>query len=349
MRKWLRGKLNAIIVILSVAVFLVIIFMSGDLNGIVNDLSTLKFSWVLAAIACAALYLLARAISVKYYLTRQGYRFRLCDALLVTGVGQFYSAVTPMATGGQPMQVYYMTRKGIPVSAATAVVSVKFLAFQFSLILLSIVGLICNFNAVNDALGPLKAFLVLGYILSLALPAALLLMSVNQTLLNKISGGIIALLKKMRLLKDPGAALKNLRGTLGEYRDSLMTLRSKPRVAVILICLSTLQVLFFGGIVVCLYRAFGLSGTSDFQLFTLQLSLLIMASFIPLPGASGAQEGGFYLMLLSAFSENLIMPAIIVWRFFTYYLLMLLGLAAVSADAVREAVIKRRKRKLGKD
>ena len=54
----------------------------------------------------------------------------------------------------------------------------------------------------------------------------------------------------------------------------------------------------------CLYRAFGLSGWAPADLFTLQLLLFIAAAFVPLPGAAGAQEGGFYLFFRGVFPEG---------------------------------------------
>jgi uncharacterized membrane protein YbhN (UPF0104 family) len=35
-------------------------------------------------------------------------------SMIVALVGQYYNAVTPFASGGQPVQIYYMSRFGIP-------------------------------------------------------------------------------------------------------------------------------------------------------------------------------------------------------------------------------------------
>ncbi len=36
-------------------------------------------------------------------------------------IGFFYSGITPSATGGQPMQLYYMKKAGIKISDSTVV------------------------------------------------------------------------------------------------------------------------------------------------------------------------------------------------------------------------------------
>ena len=61
----------------------------------------------------------------------------------------------------------------------------------------------------------------------------------------------------------------------------------------------------------------------------------IAASFTPLPGASGAQEGGFYLFFKDYFSDNVIFAALFVWRFLTYYLSIIVGFVAVAIDGAR--------------
>jgi uncharacterized membrane protein YbhN (UPF0104 family) len=65
---------------------------------------------------------------------------------------------------------------------------------------------------------------------------------------------------------------------------------------------------------------------------TLQTLLYISASFVPLPGASGAQEYGFTLFFGSIFPGTMMIGVIVVWRIMTYYLLMATGFAAVLAE-----------------
>jgi hypothetical protein len=73
-----------------------------------------------------------------------------------------------------------------------------------------------------------------------------------------------------------------------------------------------------------------------------QFLLYITASFTPLPGASGAQEGGFYLFFKSFFPDSLIFAALLIWRFVTYYLFIIIGFLAVLADQTFKMRLKRK-------
>ena len=52
-----------------------------------------------------------------------------------------------------------------------------------------------------------------------------------------------------------------------------------------------------------------------------------------LPGASGAQEGGFYIFFQHVFPADKLVGALLLWRFFTYYFTMIIGVAAVIFDS----------------
>jgi len=54
---------------------------------------------------------------------------------------------------------------------------------------------------------------------------------------------------------------------------------------------------------------------------------------VPLPGAAGAQESGFCVFFRGIFPEDSLAAAMLCWRWFTYYLLMILGLIMMAAGS----------------
>ena len=61
-----------------------------------------------------------------------------------TCIGNFFSAITPTATGGQPVEVYYMNKEGIETSNGTMAMLMQLCGFQTSILILSIIGAIIN-------------------------------------------------------------------------------------------------------------------------------------------------------------------------------------------------------------
>lgn len=95
-------------------------------------------------------------------------------------------------------------------------------------------------------------------------------------------------------------------------------------------------------IVYFVYCAFGLHKYSIFLIVGLQLMLYTSVAFAPLPGASGAQEVGFFVYFRDVFPHHMMYMAILIWRFFTYYLTVILGAVLVLIDSLT-TIIKEKK------
>ena len=72
------------------------------------------------------------------------------------------------------------------------------------------------------------------------------------------------------------------------------------------------------------------------ELITMGVLLYIGASYTPLPGASGAQEGGFLLYYRGIFAGGTISVALLVWRFMTYYTILLIGAGDALVSSFRK-------------
>ena len=88
-------------------------------------------------------------------------------------------------------------------------------------------------------------------------------------------------------------------------------------------------------VIVAVYFALGLRGISVIELITMGVLLYIGASYTPLPGASGAQEGGFVVMFALIFPDAQRFVALMIWRFSTYYLSVLVGAVMAAVENIR--------------
>ena len=132
MRSFFKKYAGAVYIALMTAIVLIILACINDMNLFLHHLSTMDRKWSAAAAGCIAGYLFLRVAIIRLYVGRRGYRISWRNAMAVTGAGQFYSAITPSSSGGQPMQVYYFHRCGVPASIGTACVSAKFIGFLIS-------------------------------------------------------------------------------------------------------------------------------------------------------------------------------------------------------------------------
>ena len=75
-----------------------------------------------------------------------------------------------------------------------------------------------------------------------------------------------------------------------------------------------------------IYRSFGLSAVSLVTIIAAQGFVLMVSSFVPIPGAGVGAEASFALFFGSFFpEEGQISLAVIIWRFISFYLTIIVG------------------------
>lgn len=305
---------------------------TGQVPTILKQLSGLDARWLWLSGAFLAGYILFRALTLFVFLKSENSRISFGKSLAVTGIGQFYSAITPSSSGGQPLEVLAMARWGVSSMVATAAVSVQFICFQAALVLLGAVLWIVARAQVALFLNGTRWFVLLGFFLNSAMPLIVVLLGVSRRMLNALTRGSVWLMTRLRIVKNREAAQRKIDRLIGEYQTSVTALYKKPVLAAKVMLLSLIQVLLLMAVVIGVYRAFWLVSVPILTLLTMQTLLFIAASFMPLPGASGAQEYGFSLFFGGIFPGSMMLSAIFVWRFMTYYLLMLIGFVSVLAE-----------------
>ena len=335
MKKFLKQYAGILFIVLTIFVVVCIALKDGGWPDTVAALRSMDWRWEALAGAFWLAFVASRAYTMKFFLARQGVSVRFGAALRASIIGLFYSGITPAASGGQPMQMYHLRKEGVPVSLSASGVIVKFVGFQSMLLLLCAVFLGCNWTFVRETVGSSFFLIVLGFAINAVVVSAVMLLLISRRAVRAIVRFALHIAQKLRLVKDRPAMEKRIGKSVDGYFESLSTVRDRPLDLLAMFALSALQVITYACIIWALYHAFGLEGASFFQLVAIQLLLYQTVSFVPLPGASGAQEGLFFLFLHTIMPDTMRMGMLFAWRFFTFYLTMLVGGLMVVGDGVR--------------
>ena len=137
---------------------------TGQVPTILKQLGGLDARWLFLSAGFLVGYLLLRALTLYVFLRSENSRISYFKAMAVTGMGQFYSAITPSSSGGQPFEVIAMARWGVSATTATAAVSVQFICFQASLVASGVVLWIVTRMHVALYLGGVQWFVALGFL-----------------------------------------------------------------------------------------------------------------------------------------------------------------------------------------
>ena len=328
----MKKALSALFIVLSVAAVFCIAFGNTELTDAWEALRRLDPGWLVGLVGCWAAFLFFDVLATWYCLRRQGFSLTLFRVLIINIIGLYYSNITPGASGGQPMQVNYMRKAGVPVGNGTTAVTIRLIANQFMVCLLSLLSLLFNRSFVYTQLEGAIWFVRVGWLINFAVVPLVLMAAFCPELIRKLAVGLIGLFARLRLVKDRDAFMEKVNGVLDTYYTAIHDLLRSPAQILLQCLLSGLSMLALTGAVVFAYYAFGMSGTPWYQVLTLSLLLFVSASYTPLPGASGAQEGGFLYYFRNIFTGGTIGLALLAWRFFTYYIALFVGVLTLLLE-----------------
>lgn len=303
---------------------------SGDFSRIGQAIITINPWWLLGGVGCFVIHMGMEGSLLYIFFRFQKIAVKFYHCISVGLIGMYYSSITPAATGGQPMQVFALKKRGVAPGLTSSALAVKFFCWQCALLLLGAVAWIVNAGLIEKSLGQGIWMVWLGFLLNGIAVAAVILLAISRNLVRAIIIFFVKLAHHLRIVKDVAKTSSRWDAALQDFHASVDILTKHPFQFLTLFVLSIVQVIGLMSAVYFVYRGFGLSDAPYTSLLSIQLMLYIAASFTPLPGASGAQEGGFYLFFGSIFPQTILFAALLVWRFLTYYLSIIVGFIAVA-------------------
>lgn len=332
--KWSK-IISGVVILVSLGVVLYIAFSNQELANAWDVLFTLDPLWLLAAALCYAGYVYSEGAGLFAFLRMEGYRVKLSSAAHFSFAGMFYANITPSSTGGQPMQIYLMAQRNIPAGIATSALTARYFFNQLSVVAITGLLWLLNRDFAAMQLGHVAGLIILGCAVNFACVPIIVAIMLNRRWVERVALWGIRFLAKRRICKHPEKWETKALESIEHFHTSLFNLVRQPLHLLIQLVSSVVEMFFLMLVPLMVYKAFGLSGTPVMHILTVAFMLFVSASYTPLPGASGAQEGGFLVYFKGIFTDSTLPLALLVWRFMTYYLCLLLGCADSVITSLR--------------
>ncbi len=344
-----RSRLFSIIYMgLTVVVIILIVLFGTDLDEIGEALQNFNIWWLFACIGSLLLYWFADGL-LLYDITAYMYkRMPLLRCVKVGVIGLYYCALTPSSTGGQPMQVMYMKRDNVPVGTATCIVGIKFVIYELSLCCIYVIGMIlrgADYYVNNNEAFWLAA---LGFVINLVAVFFIILTIINKKLVLTIGNWLIRVLTKIKVIKDKEKTLGHYAEVIEEYHTAASYISKYKLRALGSFFISVINLAFLFLIPYLVYLSFGFTKYNMIDIFIMEAFLFLAVSFFPLPGAAGASEGGF-MLFFGPFFGAVTGVAMLIWRFLTYYVILITGSLMVVFDEVFSIRKKSKEKRLDKE
>ena len=317
---------NVILVVLLASLFAYLCFSDNGLVELVAKLKGFNKWWLSTAFLCHLTNIAIDIYLVYKFTSNMDSRYTLRMAVRAAMVGQFFSAITPSASGGQPMQVYAMSKQGVNSGIATSALVQKFLVYQTVLTLYSMLAILIRFDYFNSLNQIVWTLALTGFIMQAVVIAAILLFSFNRKFTSHIISVLINLLEKLHLIKNAVEKIEKIEQKLLSFHEGNKELYRGKRIFFTTYALTALQLTAIFLVQYCIYRAFHLEGARMIDLICAQSFVTMTSCLVPIPGASGATEGASSIFFSPFFDETTIKSAIALSRFISYYFTILISM-----------------------
>ena len=325
-------KFNFILGITSGVIFILLIIFTNGWMDLIHQIKNLQIEWIIAAVLSMVLYwiLEAKALQSIVFLMKKKYKFK--EAFKVTMTGQYFNSITPFASGGQPMQLYALTRQELGAGSAGSVLMIKFIIYQTILTLYSLILILWKSSFFKSKMSNLFYLVGIGFTVNAGVIICLIIFSKYRKLTQKLIIALSRILEKLRLVKNISKLEMGINDNLDQFHDNMEIVKHSKRLMIKAIVYTIFQLTIYFIIPFFIYLSFGMKGASIGSMIAGTAFVMMLTAFIPLPGAVGGAEGAFYMFFTLFFVSNNIMAAILLWRLITFYSCIIFGFYAVMKN-----------------
>lgn len=326
--------------LLNIALFLLLIILTfwlilkdQNTEEIMLAVDKAKKQYLLIGMVAMTIFISCEAINVRRILKGLGEKTTFFKNLKYALIGFFFSAITPAATGGQPMEIYYMHKDGISVANSTLALLVQLMSLQIVNLSIGITSVLFNYEVINN--GGLVLLAIIGIILN---SGALVLLTIG-IFSRRLSKGLINIAVKILKFfrkKNIEELQEKMESELTKYQEDSEYIKKNKRVIIKSVLTTLVQMLVYYTVPFFVYKAYGLNEHSIIRIMSLQALLYTTVSGIPSPGSVGVSEGGFLGIFRNVFPETLINSAMILNRVINFYLLVTVSAVIVIICTLKD-------------
>lgn len=113
-----------------------LMFADQDISEIIANLFNASGKWIFAGAVLAVIYVCCEGFVIRYMLYILKQKSSVFSCLKYAFIGFFFSYITPSASGGQPAQMYYMSKDGINAGFSALIMLLITIAYKSLLMII---------------------------------------------------------------------------------------------------------------------------------------------------------------------------------------------------------------------
>lgn len=332
----LNQKIN-IAILIFITILVLFFALKDDFNAVLEQILTANPFWLIMSVFLMASYFFLRSIDLLILIQKivPEYTFKKALKLMITT--QFFNAVTPFATGGQPFQVYMLRKDGVRIPEGTNIIIQNFILYQIALVTLGIIAVIsnyfCHFYPKSDVL---KNLVTIGFIMNFLVVVGLFIISFGRKLNHWLLHLVLSFLTKIKLVKDPDIKRKKWEAYINRFHKGAKVLISNKKYFLSAVGRNILALtcLYLVPLTV-IYSMGDYTSINGIEVIITSAYVMLIGSFVPIPGGTGGLEYGYIAFFGNFLNGATLKASMLIWRFFTYYFGMFAGAITLNMKGTK--------------
>ena len=231
----------------------------------------------------------------------------------------YFSGITPSATGGQPAELYYMSKDKIPIRKSYITLLLNTIYFKLVLIILAIAVIVLKPEYVFNYSEIYIFFFILGFIVDIGMTTICYMMIFKQKYIKSMLKLIIKISEKTKILKNKTSKI-NEKEVLKNYSEELVYIKSNKGKIFISFLITFIQRILLLSIAYIIYKSLGFNKFSYLDLLLIQASVQVAAECLPLPGGTGLSEKALQTIFITVFGVSFADMSMLLTRTFSFYI-----------------------------
>ncbi len=336
--------INAVLFFLVFGLTIYGVFRGEDLEQLFEAVRQADVRWLFPAVICVFVFIWGESIILWHMMRSYGIRMKERHCFLVSSVGFFFSCVTPSASGGQPMQIYFMKKEKIPIPVATVILMIVTIIYKLVLVVIGLGIVLFARDFLKTYLSDVLLIFYLGVGLNVFCVTFMMILVFHPSLAKRMMVAGLHLLERMHLLRHREGRLDRLELSMDLYNETAGYMKNHPWLMIRVFLITFAQRIALFAVTYFVYRAFSLTGFGALTIILLQAVISVSVDMLPLPGGMGISETLFLAIFPPVFGEWLL-PGMVLGRGLGYYSELLISavftLVAVVVFGRRQQRAKR--------
>ena len=262
---------------------------------------------------------------MKLILKSLNYNISLRKGMLYSIIEFFFSGITPSSTGGQPVQLYYMTKDNIPIRKSYITLMLNTIYFKLIMLIFGILVLIINNSYVFDGDMIYKICFWAGFIVDSIIVLLGFMLLFKISFIELIYNKLVSLFIKFKILRNKFNDKEKNDEVINRYKDEINYIKNHKKLVFFTFVITFIQRLALFSIIYVIYKALGYNEYRYIELLVIQLSVQIAIEALPLPGGAGLSEKMLHKIFAVIFSVQMADVGMLLTRTFTFYVPLIIS------------------------